>query len=115
MENLAGRVLFNKMVDVEDLGNDDWTLTAYCSCELCCDKEDGRTASGHVLTDKDDGKVCAAPSCFEFGTVLTISGLGKVRVEDRGGDIKGKRLDIYKKSHADALAFGKRTGHRVTW
>jgi 3D (Asp-Asp-Asp) domain-containing protein len=88
----------------------DWELTAYCKCVKCCDKKDGTTASGYKLTDSDHHKVCAAPSTFAFGTVITISGgwSGTVTVQDRGGAIKGKRLDIYCKTHDLALQLGRK-------
>jgi 3D (Asp-Asp-Asp) domain-containing protein len=49
------------------------------------------------LTNADALKVCAAPKEFDFGTIINISGgwNGVVTVHDRGGAIKGKRLDIY--------------------
>ena len=85
-----------------------WKLTAYCSCAKCCGKSDGITASGHKLTAADHLKVCAAPSGFAFGTSIRITGgwNGTVTVEDRGGAIQGKRLDIYCKTHQEALNFG---------
>lgn len=87
-----------------------WLLTAYCSCSKCCNKADGITASGYKLKDSDHLKICAAPKNIPFHTVIHISGgwNGNVTVEDRGGAINGKRLDIYCKSHQDALQFGKK-------
>ena len=94
-----------------------WTLTGYCSCAKCCGKSDGITSSGYQLTDADHLKVCAAPSSFAFGTTINISGgwSGSVVVQDRGGDIKGKRLDIYCKTHQEALNFGKKTNCTISY
>ncbi len=74
-----------------------WTLTAYCGCKKCCGKEDCISASGRKLTNADALKVCAAPSTFPFGTVLTVSGgwSGTLEVVDRGGAIKDRRLDVW--------------------
>ena len=85
-----------------------WKLTAYCACAKCCGKSDGITASGYKLSAADHLKVCAAPSNFAFGRVLKISGgwNGTVTVRDRGGAIKGKRLDIFCRTHQEALNFG---------
>lgn len=82
-----------------------YTLTAYCACAKCCGKTDGITASGKRATSNH---TVAAPSSFPFGTKLEIN--GKIyTVEDRGGAIQGKRLDIYFDSHQEALNFGRRT------
>ena len=37
-----------------------------------------------------------------------IEGYGEVVVEDKGGAIKGDRIDIYMESHEEALIFGRR-------
>ncbi len=91
-------------------GDSGWTLTAYCHCSQCCGKSNKITASGYHLSDKDHLAICAAPSNIPFGTVIHISGgwNGTVRCEDRGGAIKGKRLNIYCKTHQEALNFGKK-------
>lgn len=82
-----------------------YTLTAYCACAKCCGKTDGITASGKKAVS---GHTVAAPSSFPFGTKLEIN--GKIyTVEDRGGAIQGKRLDIYFDSHQEALNFGRKT------
>ena len=94
-----------------------WTLTAYCKCQKCCNKSDGVTANGHLLTDNDHLKVCAAPKEIPFGTNITISGgwSGTVTVVDRGGAIKNKRLDIYCKTHQDAKNFGKKQNCTISY
>ncbi len=53
------------------------------------------TASGYRLSEKDVKKVVACPPTFDFGTVLEIEGVGEVICRDRGGAIKGKRLDLW--------------------
>lgn len=94
-----------------------WTLTAYCSCASCCGKSDGITASGYQLKSSDHHKICAAPSNIPFGTVINISGgwNGTVRVEDRGGDINGKRLDIFCRSHQEANQFGRKHNCNINY
>lgn len=82
-----------------------FTITAYCPCAKCCGKTNGRTASGKIATA---GHTVAASSQFAFGTQLVIG--GKVyTVEDRGGAIKGNRIDIFFASHQAALNFGRKT------
>ena len=77
-------------------------ITAYCPCSKCCGKKTGITASGTRATA---GRTVAASSQYAFGTKLLIN--GKVyTVEDRGGAIKGNKIDIYMNTHAEALAWG---------
>ena len=82
-----------------------FTTTAYCGCSYCCGKSDGITASGTYATE---GRTIAAPSNFAFGTELIIDGHTYV-VEDRGGAIRGNRIDIFSSSHQAALNYGRRT------
>ncbi len=77
-------------------------VTAYCSCAKCCGKTTGYTASGTKATA---GRTVAASAQFAYGTKLVINGKEYV-VEDRGGAIKGNKIDIYMNSHAEALAWG---------
>lgn len=77
-------------------------VTAYCPCSKCCGKQTGITASGTRATA---GRTIAASSQYSFGTKLLINGQ-VYTVEDRGGAIKGNKIDIYMNSHAEALAWG---------
>lgn len=81
-------------------------VTAYCRCKSCCGEcSDGITASGHRLRQSD--KVIAAPKAFRFGSKIYVPGYGLASVEDRGGAIKGNRLDVYFSSHQEALQWGR--------
>ena len=82
-----------------------YKVTAYCPCSKCCGKyANGITARG---TYAQAGKTIATDKKFAFGTKLKIN--GKVyTVEDRGGAIKGNRIDVYMNTHAEALAWGVR-------
>ena len=85
----------------ENLGT--WRVTAYCTCSKCCGEfSDGITASGK----KAIGKIVAAPKSIPFGTLLSIPGYGVAPVEDRGGAIKGRKLDLLFPSHQAALNWG---------
>ena len=79
-----------------------YKITAYCPCAKCCGKATGRTASG---TTAKAGRTVAAPKNFKFGTKLSINGKTYV-VEDRGGAIKGNRIDLFVNSHSEALRWG---------
>ena len=80
--------------DVELAPNEwiDAEVTAYCPCEKCCGRfADGLTASGKPAV----GLIVAAPPEYPFGTVMDIPGYGVATVEDRGGVIKGNKLDVF--------------------
>ena len=77
-------------------------VTAYCPCMKCCGKTNGITASG---TKAKAGRTIAASSQFSFGTKLLINGT-TYTVEDRGGAIKGNKIDVYFDTHAEAIAWG---------
>lgn len=77
-------------------------VTAYCACAKCCGKTNGITAMGTRATA---GRTVAASSQFAFGTKLNING-HVYTVEDRGGAIKGNKIDVYMNTHAEALAWG---------
>ncbi|KAK9804737.1 hypothetical protein WJX72_002858 [[Myrmecia] bisecta] len=56
------------------------------------------------------GTIAADPRCYPFGTRIQVPGYGWGRVEDTGGDVKGPaRLDLYFRSHRQALHWGRRT------
>ena len=80
-----------------------WRISAYCICSRCCGKwSDGITASGKPAV----GKLIAAPPEIPFGTWIDIPGYGIAEVLDRGGVIKGRRLDLLFSNHQAALNWG---------
>ena len=83
-------------------------VTAYCPCEKCCGRfADGITASGHVIKPGD--RFVAASPEYTFGTIMEIPGYNDnqpVKVLDRGGVIKGNKLDVYFDAHQEALKWG---------
>ena len=83
-------------------------VTAYCPGACCCGKwADGMTASGHLIKPGD--RFVAADKQFAFGTRILIPGYNKnqpVEVLDRGGAIKGDRLDVFFPTHEEALEWG---------
>lgn len=88
----------------------DFVLTAYCPCPICCgvysNMTNPTTASGTRATA---GRTIAADtSKFPFGTQLVINGQ-VYTVEDRGGAIRGNRIDVYFNTHQEAINFGRRT------
>ena len=85
-------------------------VTAYCPCKKCCGKyAQGITASGKRVS-YNGGKFVAADRKFAFGTKMQIPGYNNgraVEVLDRGGAIKGNKLDVYFDSHQEALVWGR--------
>lgn len=83
-----------------------YTITAYCPCVKCCGKTDGITASGVKAIE---GITIATDKSIPFGTKIYIDGVGERIVQDRGGAIKGNRIDLYFSDHQSALNFGRQT------
>ena len=98
--------------------------TGYCKCGKCCGwernwkfepvvaygpqkgrpKAVGITASG---TRVNWGTIAADTNFYPFGTIMHVPGYGWGRVEDIGGAIKGKHIDLYFPSHKKALEWGR--------
>ena len=80
-----------------------FVVTGYCSCRRCCGKADGITASGARASR---GTIAAS---LPFGTVIDVPGYGRGVVRDRGGAIRGARLDLWFASHRQARKWGVQT------
>jgi len=109
-------------------------VTGYCNCGICCSwergwfglgsavissgpnkgkpKEIGVTASG---TRAKYGTIAADTAVLPFGTVVYVPGYGYGRVEDRGGAIKGNRLDLWYPSHGEAQVWGRKRVNVRVW
>ena len=103
-------------------------VTGYCKCGKCCGwhrkwgrpindatgkrKKVGLTASGKIARR---GTIAADTRKYPFGTVMFIEGYGYGRVEDRGGSIKGNRIDLFFQSHKQALKWGRKKVHVKIW
>lgn len=99
-------------------------VTGYCDCKKCTGwkrswsfkkvnsagankgslKEVGVTASG---TYAEHGTIAADTTRYPFGTVMYVPGYGYGRVEDRGSAIQGEHIDLFFKTHKDALRWGR--------
>ena len=75
-------------------------------------KKVGVTASG---TKAKPGVIAADTSVYPFGTVMYIPGYGYGRVEDRGGAIKGQKIDLFFKGHQQALNWGRQKVKVAIW
>ena len=99
------------MIFVNSLQAEVFTVTAYCSCKKCCDKDPsnkwyGITASGRKARW---GTVAVDRRLIKLGSRLRIEGFPKTvfRADDVGGAIKGKHIDLWFPSHRKALEFGR--------
>jgi len=83
-------------------------VTAYCSCAQCCGKDArGITASGRPA---EWGVVAADWRVLPEGTRIRLASFpGAVfTVLDTGSAIKGRRIDVWMRSHRLAQLFGRR-------
>lgn len=101
-----------------------YEVTGYCNCGKCCGwtrdrngrpvynyghmkgrtKIIGQTSTG---TTAKRGTVAADPKVLKMGTKLEIPGYGQGVVEDIGGAIKGKHIDLWFPSHEEAKKWGR--------
>lgn len=79
--------------------------TAYCSCAKCCGKSNGITTTGVQASSRT---ITADWNVLPPGTEVHIEGIGYRVVEDRGGGIKGNKLDVWFPSHQEAWKYGRR-------
>ena len=79
-----------------------YRITGYCGCFECCEKTDCITASGRRA---QSGRTIAMDPSVPFGTHVLING-DEYIVEDRGGAIKGNRIDIFFDSHQEGEDWG---------
>jgi len=109
------------VADKEEESLGEWTITAYCPCEICCGKwalvrpADG-TVYGAYGNELIQGIACAAP--FPQGTRLQIGDVGEFVVEDTTSAwilerYDNKIVDLYFESHSDAMDFGVQ--QHVVW
>jgi 3D (Asp-Asp-Asp) domain-containing protein len=87
-------------VTLKSLGT--YKISAYCPCSKCCGKyANGYTASGTKATA---GRTIAMNG-VSFGTKIMIDGKIYI-VEDRGGGLGKKIIDVYFNTHEEALKSG---------
>ena len=83
------------------LSKGSFIATAYCLS--------GRTAMGHVVRR---GIIAADPRILRLGSKIGLNAgsyTGQYLVSDTGGGVKGRRIDIWVPSCAEARRFGRRT------
>lgn len=85
-------------------------LTAYCPCRECCGKwADNRPDGviyGAIGEELREGySIAVDPDVIPYRTEVIINE-NTYKAQDCGGGIKGSEIDVYFKSHNDALDFG---------
>ena len=108
------------------------TVTAYCPCATCCGwrinrygnpvynygsqkgsrKKIGYTSKG---TRADIGTIAADPRSLPYGTRLEVPGYGFGIIEDTGGALKGRHIDIFFHSHREAMKWGVKKLEATVW
>lgn len=87
-------------------------VTAYAADPRCCWPYDGTTTASGLSVKTNNGKLVAADtSVIPFHDLVSIPGYNSaspVPVLDRGGAIKGARLDVLLPSYDQAKAWGSR-------
>jgi 3D (Asp-Asp-Asp) domain-containing protein len=107
-------------------------VTAYCKCGDCCGwrrnwffrpvvadgpqagqrKAVGITASG---TKARRGVISADTSRYPMGTVMHVPGYGYGRVEDCGSGVKGDHIEVFFRTHGQALDWGRQRLNVSVW
>ena len=93
--------IVKKTVSTRSTAGGSFTATAYCL--------KGRTAMGHGVRR---GVIAADPRILRLGSRINLgagSYSGEYLVSDTGGAVKGRRIDIWMPSCAEARRFGRRT------
>ena len=91
-----------------------YRITGYSACVRCCGKSDGITADGTYAPAAKE-RIVAAPREIPFGTRMWIDGVGEFVVHDRGGAIRGKRLERFFHTYKEALQWGVQERQVYIW
>ncbi len=94
-------------------------VTAYSPDHRSCGRSaDGITASGYSVWTNGMKMVAADTKVLPFGTLVSVPGYHDadvVPVLDRGGRIKGRKLDVLYPTHREAMRWGVQTLPVVIW
>ncbi|MCC6680840.1 MAG: 3D domain-containing protein [Phycisphaeraceae bacterium] len=92
------------------VGKINMLVTAYSPDARSCGKwADGKTASGYSVWTNGMKLVAADTRILPFGSIISVPGYNggqPVQVLDRGGKIKGNRLDVLYPTHEIARRWG---------
>ena len=97
----SNKKIVKKTVSTRSTAGGKFTATAYCL--------KGRTALGHGVRR---GIIAADPRILRLGSRINLGAgaySGEYLVSDTGGAVKGRKIDIWMPSCAEARRFGRRT------
>jgi 3D (Asp-Asp-Asp) domain-containing protein len=100
-DKAKGKKGVKKTVSTRSTAGGSFTATAYCL--------KGRTALGHGVRR---GIIAADPRVLRLGSRINLGAgaySGEYLVSDTGGAVKGRKIDIWMPSCAEARRFGRRT------
>lgn len=80
-----------------------FTTTGYCPCRKCSGGWGRQTSTGAIA--RPNHTVAVDPRVIPYGTKLMINGI-IYTAEDMGGGVKGKHIDIFYETHAQAQRQG---------
>ncbi|MBE7896172.1 hypothetical protein G7L40_20285 [Paenibacillus polymyxa] len=103
----------DKIKQVDTYRWDRFELTAYTNNQgrNVHNKDYGRTASGKMT--KAGETIAADWRVLPKGTVVYIDGVGRRVVQDKGGAIKGHKIDVYVRTESEARQFGRKKHVKV--
>ncbi len=83
------------------------TATAFtANCKGCS----GVTSTGFNLKKNPNAKIIAVdPKVIPLGTKVWVEGYGEAIAADKGGSIKGNKIDVFMPSTKKAYSWGRRT------
>ncbi|MEN2765810.1 3D domain-containing protein [Ornithinibacillus xuwenensis] len=95
------------MIAEETIELEKYMITAYTAGPESTGKSPGDAGYGITVSGEyvQEGVTAACPKEISLYTVVEIEGLGKRICHDRGGAIKGNRIDDYMPYVEDALEF----------
>jgi 3D (Asp-Asp-Asp) domain-containing protein len=94
-------------------------VSGYCPDERSCgDSADGKTATLHSVFTNGMKLVAADTKVLPFGSLVTVPGYDNARVVpvlDRGGAIKGNKLDLLFPTYEEARQWGRQKVMVTVW
>jgi 3D (Asp-Asp-Asp) domain-containing protein len=106
IDGIAGPQTFNSIQSSLERRSLNVEATAYTAdCEGCS----GITANGTNLQEFPYAKVIAVdPNVIPMGSVVYVPGYGYAVAADRGGAIKGNKIDLYMNDYSSAVNWGRK-------